>query len=159
MKKSRFSVELDPVDTGMLCAQTAACVLLVCESRDAAEAAKFMGEVNDPVAVLLRERMNWADHGFTNALQAHVSLLHDYAQLIVDHPEDFGYLVDRDVRQLMADALSAYQTWKTIHIVQVKLEMNSEIFGDATGFNCMDWTDLNDTLLAPLMAGQEATAS
>lgn len=159
MHKSRYSVELDPVNTNMLCAQTAACVLLVCEQRDPAEAAKFKGEVNDPVAVLLRERVNWADHGFTNALQAHVSLLHDYVQLIVDCPEDFGWLVQYDVRQLVADALSAYQAWKTRHVAQVKIDMKSDIFGDATGFNKMDWTDLNERLLAPFNANQEATSS
>lgn len=154
MLKQTKSIEVDPVSFKFLVVQTAATVLFICETRSPAVFSsphQDNGDVYDPIATLLSNYQNWAAHGYTNSLQVMVELLHDYVQMQLDDTSS-SYLLDNSDRRIIADALAAYQTWKTAHIAADKARLGEgyQNWGDATGFNQKDWSDLNEKFLGPV---------
>lgn len=129
----------DEEDLAMFMEQLAATVIFICEQREASSATipeKDDAKGYDPIAQVMSRYVYWASHGYTNALQRMVELLHAYAEEIVNtNPLGIG-----NRRQMTADALSAYQGWKTALVT-------SEDRGSQTSFSLKDWTDLNEQLL------------
>ena len=154
MLKQTKSIKVDPVNFKFLVVQTAATVLFICETRSPAASSspgEGDGEVYDPIAIRLSTYQNWAAHGYTNSLQAMVELLYDYVQMQLDDTSN-SFLLDKSDRLIIADALAAYQAWKTAHIAADKARLGEgyENWGDATGFNQKDWSDLNKKFLGPV---------
>lgn len=93
----------------------------------------------------LNNAVNWAKHGFVNALQSHVQIIYAYVEHIVDNPNN-NYL-DFTEAVLLTKALSTYQKWKEEKIKRDK-EINGETWGDMIGYNKAVWNDRNKELLA-----------
>ncbi len=138
------ALDFDPVDMRFLMVQTAACVLVICEQREP-EVAEQKGYF-DPVKAKLAEYVNWADHGYTNALQTQVSLLYDFVKMSIDDPSQRYILMAGD-RSIITAALQAYQAWKTQLIAAEKVSYEAEASVDSTRFNQRDWSDLNEQFL------------
>lgn len=139
--------QVDPFDFKLLAVQTAATVLFICKNRSPAVFSspdEGDGEAYDPIAIILSTYQNWADNGYINSLQAMVELLYDYVQDQIDDTSR-SFLLSSGDRRIITDALAAYQAWKTDRIAADKARLGKgyEHWGDATGFNQMDWSDLN----------------
>lgn len=152
MLKRTSKVEVDSVDFRLLIVQIAATVLFICETRspqvfytpEREDPAAY-----DPIAIILNKYERWAAHGFTNSLQAMVELLYDYVKVVIE--EDANFLGRHD-RIIVADALTAYQQWKTDHIASEKEKLGYEHWGDESVFSKMNWTDQNEKFLGSLSA-------
>jgi len=123
-----FLLQLDSCNLYMLMLHTAACIVAEITSPQR------------PAEQLLKAACNWADHGFTNALQYQVSLLYESVKLF-NSGTGIQKFTDKQ-EELICKALKVYQDYKTDLINQQKKEMNCAHFGDSTGFNKMDWTDV-----------------
>jgi hypothetical protein len=88
---------------------------------------------------VLKEFTNWADHGYTNALQYSVEFLYTMLSEIPNNMIKFN-CSDNEVK-LFKKALSLYQIYKTNLIKKEKEEMGKN-WGVATEFNQKDWTDV-----------------
>lgn len=99
---------------------------------------------------LVKDRMPWAPHGITNAMQSQVSLLYAIVEMIVEnYPSNAAVFVAFDgmpFAQIVTDALTAYQGWKE-KVCEKQREAHGPNWGSATGFFRADWTDLNEKLL------------
>jgi len=127
-------------ELGMFMVQLAATVLLTCEQREPSSVTipnKDDAEGYDPIAQIMSRYVHWASHGYTNALQYTVELLYAYAQELIN-TRPLG--IERR-RRMIADALSAYQAWKTALVA-------SDGRGSMTPFGLKDWADLNEQLVA-----------
>jgi len=129
---------LDIVTFKMLVTQTAACII--------SETVKMPTDYSDPEVgigkVLVDQGVNWAGHGYVNALQSQVSFLYESILLL----EKQIYLWDDKCLWLVVTALSAYQDYKT-KLVEYGHRTYGENWGNATDFNKKDWTDRNHLLL------------
>jgi hypothetical protein len=97
---------------------------------------------------LLSDKVNWADHGYLNALQSQVEFLYSWVgEAIRDYMSAGLYLMTRGQVELIAEALSSYQVYKTKVIEWQKTE-DGELVGANTQFVKMDWTDQNNKLLS-----------
>jgi hypothetical protein len=82
----------------------------------------------------LREYVNWADHGYLNALYSFVTFLHHYAVMV-----NYSKLqpMERSTMALVKDALISVQAWKMLEIAAAK-SAHGPHWGDATGWNQID---------------------
>lgn len=92
----------------------------------------------------LNDTLNWAKHGFVNALQSHVEIIYAYVKYLVDNPDN--NFLDYSEALLLAKALSTYQRWKEEKIMRDKEKI--EEWGNTTEFNKAIWNDCNEELLA-----------
>lgn len=93
--------------------------------------------------------MSWAPHGFVNHLQSQVEFLYEVVKTKIAGNGSMLLLSEAAQRKIVADALKAYQSWKT-GVVEDGYRRNGERWGSGTAFNQMDWSDLNEKLLAPI---------
>lgn len=129
-------VEMQSPTLVMFIAQTAACLLAatIGYPRDDTE------PLDDPIGSILVSRMDWAPHGFTNALLSQAALLYAVVDASVKMGMPIPTFFDRKIALLITDALAAFQEWKT-DLIQAQKEEFGEQWGDATSSNQMDWTD------------------
>lgn len=95
-----------------------------------------LGDLNDTV--------NWAEHGFVNALQSHVEIIYAYVEYLVDNPDNNFF--DLSEATLLTEALSTYQEWKEEKIKRDKEKIDG--WENTTEFNKAVWDDNNKELLA-----------
>jgi len=96
---------------------------------------------------LLSERVRWADHGHLNVLQVQVEFLYAWvSEAIRDYMGSGLYLMSRGQIELIAEALSVYQVYKT-KVINWGRADNGEIVGAGTEFVKKDWTDQNAKFL------------
>lgn len=140
-------VEVDLINLRRLALQSAATVLFICENRAPDARHPYnLSEEHDPIMIILGRYVNWADNGFTNALQSQTELVYDFVQLCLEEDNWLRHTLSEGEKRLLCDALTAYQAWKTELIAADKAEMGPgyERFGDATDFNKKNWAELND---------------
>lgn len=146
-----FIITADVNALDMLAIQTAACILQACKEYPT-------GENDYPstgVGGILVERMTWAPHGFVNGLQSQVELLYQIVRAKVEMPGYSLLLSGAAKRKIVADALSAYQEWKT-RVVEDDYRVHGPTAGKETEFNKKDWTDLNEKFLEPITQRAES---
>lgn len=95
----------------------------------------------DTVLGDLEESVNWANHGFVNALQSHVEIIYAYVKYLVDDSNK-NFIVRAEALVLLK-ALSTYQKWK-----EDRINRDEEEMGHLTGFGKAVWNDLDEKLLA-----------
>jgi hypothetical protein len=128
--------------------QTAANVLLSCEQYPTGireKPVKGIGEI-------ITDRFDWDSPIFTNALMTQVKFLFAIVEnAIVSNGLPYNFVdeekEDMQIREIIADALTAFQGWKTEINRNEKKEFGKE-WGDATKFVRMDWTKHNKDFLA-----------
>jgi hypothetical protein len=96
---------------------------------------------------ILAQSVNWASHGFSNAIQEQVALVYGFQKAVIERKQ-VVYMMDVKEAHLIARCLEEYQAWKEEHIRKVKIYQNCPYFGDATGFNRAKWNENNETFLA-----------
>lgn len=149
MISEKSGYEIDDIYTlHGLALQSAATILHICETRDPASHHDPLdnGGGYDEIAVILRSYGIVAE-SLVNALQSMVSLVHDFAEHCL-HNNRFGWIVEDRELKLFADALQAYQSWKTVYI-QVDNKRNNypRGWGSATKFVTADWSDICHSLM------------
>jgi hypothetical protein len=151
MFKSQTCLVFEDLSFKWLVMQTAATVLYICEQRSPSNQfgpGERADEKHDPIEIKLSAYENWAENGFTNALQTQVSLIYDFISLVLSDRNYLNvYLFEQNEPRLLTDALIAYQAWKTAKIAADKARYG-EHWGDASPFNRKDWTDQNERFLA-----------
>ncbi len=95
---------------------------------------------------IVAQHVNWASHGYTNALQAQVRLIYDVAKRNVESPQEPPINFEQGERELITKALSRYQSYK-FELIQKEKEIYGEHWGDANEFDKKDWTVYNDRFL------------
>lgn len=101
---------------------------------------------DDPVGGILVQRMNWASHGFINALQTEAKFLYLLVEYAVKRAR-LPFTMERTEATLITDALNAYQEWKT-ELCRAEQEEMGEHWGTATGFFKANWAEHNKAFLA-----------
>lgn len=134
-------LKLRPSELLGLVGQTAASLIVACESYPRNGSAPK----ESPIGKILVERMNWADHGFTNALLSQANFLYALVTDAVDRRQPPA-LMEKSTAKLVTDALAAFQRWKT-SLCQAEQEEHGEHWGTATLFFQKDWTDHNEKFL------------
>jgi len=139
MGPSGIVVEGDVVEMNKLIEWVAACVLFALDY--------YPIDGSDPTGgpgKVLVGRMNWASHGFTNALLTQVNWLYGIVEVVVDAkgcaPALFNSVATVD---LVIDALSAFQKWKEANCRKMQEKYGPE-WGIATDLYKKDWTDKCD---------------
>lgn len=82
---------------------------------------------------VLTKYVNWAPHGYVNAVQSQVALLYGIVELYVKNKKGIPIHLDADRRRLIADALSAYQEHKT-KIMEEERKEHGESWRSSTVF-------------------------
>lgn len=93
----------------------------------------------------LAKRFDWDGAGFVNSLLDQVSFVYAYVKYLVENTKHLP-LPNGAELQLYADALQAFQDWKT-RLVKAEKDIHGPVWGDAMDFNRAVWTDLNYKLL------------
>lgn len=135
------SLSFDYSTMKMLVMANAANVIQSCRHDIAADEDAFP---NAGALAVLKRHVNWAQHGYVNALQAQVSLVFEFAKAIIAK-RVIG--VERSEIQMIVTCFESYRSWKTA-LVQDGYKKNGPGWGDGTEFNKFDWTQLNEILLA-----------
>ena len=151
MFKAGTTITFDFREMNKLAVQTAACVLVVCSERSAEQSVDSTASTlpADAVAQQLAPHYVWDTTDYTNALQTQVSFLYDFVQLVLDQSSGSLQAVIGQVdREIIAKALDVYQEWKT-RLIAAEKRHHGKGWGDATGFNRADWSDLNGLFLEP----------
>lgn len=123
-------LEFDPVTLTELAVQTAACVLVICGSREPHHPnpeSEF-----DAVGLKLSDYVTWPTMGYTSALQRQVEFLYDCVKMCLDDTSKRVFFLEREDRMIIVDALKDYQAWITRY---------------CSGSNKKDWADLNERFL------------
>lgn len=137
-----FSV-MDSIDLGLLATQTAASILAALKDMP------LDGFPEHGVGGIIQKYdVNFAKHGYINALQSQVEILYNIVKASTDKvsPKYNPILVDVNQKKLIAAALSSYQDWKTAHINELTKKYGRD-FGKNTGFNKSDWSEYNQLFL------------
>jgi len=134
-EKHDIFVSTDIVDLQMLCIQMAASLI------DTIGNMPTKGTPTQGTGKVISQYVNWADHGYINALQTMVQFV--YAAIPTLSQAKL-YFDDRE-RLLIKNAMVAYQEFKT-RIVMEDQKINGRNFGSATEFVCKNWTDRNNLL-------------
>lgn len=143
---NNYVVQIDSPIMVMLVDQMAATILKEVETMPID--GHLTTDPTEGVGGKLAEKFNWASHGYINALIDEVSFVYAFVKYLVDHPKYFLLSETKEECMLYAEALSAFQDWKTRLIIAEKA-VHGRTWGDATDFNRANWTDLNDLLLNP----------
>ncbi len=101
-------------------------------------------EGKDTALCFLNEHVNWAQHGFINALQSHVELIYAYQESVINQELQIG--PDLDEAMLITRCLRIYQKWKD-DIVRREKAVHGEQWGDGGGFNNVKWDENNEKFL------------
>jgi len=91
----------------------------------------------------------WADNGYLNAFLFQVQYLYEAVNALVNQPEGYNKQAALNSASIpiIVKALETFQEWKTKEIKEAKRLHGHSNWGDATGWNKMDWSDQNQTLL------------
>lgn len=143
----------DPEKLRFFAIQTAAAVLIICDSRryDIFEVPRPQGYwAFDPMANLMSGYLAWTDEAtYSTSFQTMVEFLYDFVkeQLESDY---LLFSIESGARQLIADALSAYQRWKTARIQAERQKLGNKYkpLQEEMGHAAKDWSDLNERFLA-----------
>lgn len=133
--KIRLLLETETTTVKMTALFSAAVILRECQDYP-------LNEDERPVqgaSAELAKWVSWAPHGYfyLNSLQLHVEFIYEF----VKRQKDMLIFWDRGEQELLYEALKAYQMVKSEIIRRAKL-IHGPNWGDATGFNKMDWTDV-----------------
>lgn len=135
----RPSIALDLAEMYLVGVQTAATVLTACREypRDGSVPQTGCGGI-------IAEYMPWFSlYGFINFLQAQVDLLYTLTEIHIKTRTHELCLFSEKEARLIADALQAYQEWKTALGEYEK----SEGQNTTNGFYQKNWADLNEKLI------------
>ena len=147
------SLVFDPIRMKMLAMNTAATILVICESRDPAVAHSPSEGPNganedgyDPIAQKLSGYVSWAADGYTGSLQAMIEFVYDYVTVQLNDSQEIS-LHSPGEKRVITDALRAYQVWKTAFTQAERNRLGNQNFGISSEFNTKDWTDQNELFL------------
>lgn len=136
----RPSITFDLGEMYLVGVQTAATVLAACREYPRDKKAPQTG-----CGGIMTEYMPWFScYGFVNFLQAQVDLLYTLTEVHIKTRTHELCLFSKEEALLIADALQAYQEWKTALGEYEKSE--GQNITDA--FYQKNWTDLNEKLIA-----------
>lgn len=91
-----------------------------------------------------KNKRGWANHGYNNAFQKQIELIHAFIESIKTEQDLIRLMNIEPFMPLMA--LKQYQIAKTNWITKSK-EKNGANWGDATGYNNMNWAEHNERIL------------
>lgn len=128
----------------MLALLSAAMIIRECEKFQPNGELSNYPEDRDTALGILYEYVNWASHGFINALQSHVELVFAYQEAVID--KKFFAGPDFKDALLINKSLEIYQKWKD-DIVKRENVVYGEKWGDASGFNTAKWNKNNEKFL------------
>ena len=128
----------------MLVLLSASMVIKECEKFQPNGELSNYPEGRDTALNILNENVNWASHGFINALQSHVELVYAYQEAVIG--QELLICPDFDEAILITKCLEIYQNWKDA-IVEREKAMHGEQWGDAGGFNKAKWDKNNEKFL------------
>lgn len=144
-KNLSYSIHVDSIETYFLAMQLAATILYELDThyyidKSYEKSYHFTGKHLESVSEIC------CDTAYVNFFQRQVELLYTIVKGLLDLDE-FRFHISRNAALLITKALSRYQEFKENIVKEEKIRNNSKTWGDATGFNKMDWSDLNSRIL------------
>lgn len=128
----------------MLALLSASMIIRECEKFQPDGELSNYPENKDTALGILNQHVNWATHGFINALQSHVELVYAYQAAVLNKE----FLIGPDFKDaiLITKSLEIYQKWKD-DIVKREKAIHGQEWGDAGGFNSAKWNKNNEKFL------------
>lgn len=94
---------------------------------------------NNPQTTL-KKYVNWADHGFTNALLSQVEFVYNFMSHVI-LKDNYLFSIFSGEKQIIVEALKSFQQFKTELCNQEEKE-HGKGWGTGTPFYKKDWTDI-----------------
>lgn len=138
----------DTIETSFFIQQIAANVIFTMERYNYDKEYNYVNFNTETPSGTLKQYRNWAQHGYLNAFHPQVNYIYSFLCAIKTKDQALTHitLLENNGLSMLLTALTTYQIAKTSWISKEKQSFG-EHWGNATGYNKMNWSDQNERIL------------